>query len=253
MRRVGFSIIIFLLIVSVIVCAAGLPAGGDRLLPPSAEHLFGTDMLGRDVAFRTASGTLVSAVIAASVVILSLLIGIILAYCYMHPLFPKGLLLGIADGLKSIPSIVLALFLSAITGPGIPVVVFSLSLSHISDISRTAYSEYLRIAEEGYTEAAIQMKAKRSWIFLHHMLPNMKQYLYEQGVSIFMTAIIAESSLSFLGCGVPQPVPSLGSILSEARPVMMEAWWMILFPSVVLFLMAISLQMLISETDSSAH
>ena len=85
------------------------------------------------------------------------------------------------------------------------------------------------------------------------MLPNMKQYLYEQGVSIFMTAIIAESSLSFLGCGVPQPVPSLGSILSEARPVMMEAWWMILFPSVVLFLMAISLQMLISETDSSAH
>ncbi len=253
MRRVGFSIIIFLLIVSVIVCAAGLPAGGDRLLPPSAEHLFGTDMLGRDVAFRTASGTLVSAVIAASVVILSLLSGIILAYCYMHPLFPKGLLLGIADGLKSIPSIVLALFLSAITGPGIPVVVFSLSLSHISDISRTAYSEYLRIAEEGYTEAAIQMKAKRSWIFLHHMLPNMKQYLYEQGVSIFMTAIIAESSLSFLGCGVPQPVPSLGSILSEARPVMMEAWWMILFPSVVLFLMAISLQMLISETDSSAH
>lgn len=253
MRRVGFSIIIFLLIVSVIVCAAGLPAGGDRLLPPSAEHLFGTDMLGRDVAFRTASGTLVSAVIAASVVILSLLSGIILAYCYMHPLFPKGLLLGIADGLKSIPSIVLALFLSAITGPGIPVVVFSLSLSYISDISRTAYSEYLRIAEEGYTEAAIQMKAKRSWIFLHHMLPNMKQYLYEQGVSIFMTAIIAESSLSFLGCGVPQPVPSLGSILSEARPVMMEAWWMILFPSVVLFLMAISLQMLISETDSSAH
>lgn len=253
MRRVGFSIIIFLLIVSVIVCAAGLPAGGDRLLPPSAEHLFGTDMLGRDVALRTASGTLVSAVIAASVVILSLLSGIILAYCYMHPLFPKGLLLGIADGLKSIPSIVLALFLSAITGPGIPVVVFSLSLSHISDISRTAYSEYLRIAEEGYTEAAIQMKAKRSWIFLHHMLPNMKQYLYEQGVSIFMTAIIAESSLSFLGCGVPQPVPSLGSILSEARPVMMEAWWMILFPSVVLFLMAISFQMLISETDSSAH
>ena len=231
----------------------GLPAGGDRLLPPSAEHLFGTDMLGRDVAFRTAVGTLVSAVIAASVVILSLLSGIILAYCYMHPLFPKGLLLGIADGLKSIPSIVLALFLSAITGPGIPVVVFSLSLSHISDISRTAYSEYLRIAEEGYTEAAIQMKAKRSWIFLHHMLPNMKQYLYEQGVSIFMTAIIAESSLSFLGCGVPQPVPSLGSILSEARPVMMEAWWMILFPSAVLFFLAISLQMLISETDSSAH
>ena len=253
MRRVGFSIIISLLLVSVLVCVIGLPAGGDRLLPPSAEHLFGTDMLGRDVAFRTAVGTLVSAVIAASVVILSLLSGIILAYCYMHPLFPKGLLLGIADGLKSIPSIVLALFLSAITGPGIPVVVFSLSLSHISDISRTAYSEYLRIAEEGYTEAAIQMKAKRSWIFLHHMLPNMKQYLYEQGVSIFMTAIIAESSLSFLGCGVPQPVPSLGSILSEARPVMMEAWWMILFPSVVLFLMAISLQMLISETDSSAH
>ena len=163
------------------------------------------------------------------------------------------MLLGISDGLKSIPSIVLALFASAVFGPGLAILVLSLSLSHIADISRTAYSEYSRIAAEEYIEASRQMKGSRRWIYIHHVLPNMRKYLYEQCVSVFMTSIIAESSLSFLGCGVPQPLPSLGAVLSEARPVMTEAWWLMLFPSIVLILIASSLEMMISDLDSSSH
>ena len=129
----------------------------------------------------------------------------------------------------------------------------SLSLSHISDISRTSYAESRRISKEGYVEAARAMNGSTRWIFLHHVLPNMKGYLYEQGISVFLSSIIAESSLSFLGCGVPQPLPSLGSILSDARPVMTEAWWMILFPALIILLLAASLQLLGSKPDTTAH
>lgn len=253
MKKAALIILFTIFVFSLAFGGVGFTDLQIRLMPPSSEHPFGTDMLGRDILSRCALGTLISILIASSVTAISLAFGILLSFLYLHPSFHEGIILSVSDSLKSIPSIVLALFISAIAGPGIAVLVISLSLSHISDISRTSYAESRRISKEGYVEAARAMNGSTRWIFLHHVLPNMKGYLYEQGISVFLSSIIAESSLSFLGCGVPQPLPSLGSILSDARPVMTEAWWMILFPALIILLLAASLQILGSKPDTTAH
>ena len=256
MKKAALIILFTIFVFSLAFGGAGFTDLPIRLMPPSSEHPFGTDMLGRDILSRCALGTLISILIASSVTAISLAFGILLSFLYLHPSFHEGIILSVSDSLKSIPSIVLALFISAIAGPGISVLVVSLSLSHISDISRTSYAESRRISKEGYVEAARAMNGSTRWIFLHHVLPNMKGYLYEQGISVFLSSIIAESSLSFLGCGVPPMVPSLGSVLAEARSVMLSAPWMIAAPAIVLIYTGIALELIssgLSDPDTASH
>ena len=179
MKKAALIILFTIFVFSLAFGGVGFTDLQIRLMPPSSEHPFGTDMLGRDILSRCALGTLISILIASSVTAISLAFGILLSFLYLHPSFHEGIILSVSDSLKSIPSIVLALFVSAIAGPGIAVLVISLSLSHISDISRTSYAESRRISKEGYVEAARAMNGSTRWIFLHHVLPNMKGYLYE--------------------------------------------------------------------------
>ena len=91
---------------------------------------------------------------------------------------------------------------------------------------------------------------------VHHILPALMPYIAKQAVSIFSASILSEASLSFLGCGVPVTIPTLGSMLSEARPVMGQAPWLVAFPALFLFLIGLSLELLVSgrsELDPSSH
>ena len=91
---------------------------------------------------------------------------------------------------------------------------------------------------------------------VHHILPAVMPYIAKQAVSIFSASILSEASLSFLGCGVPVTIPTLGSMLSEARPVMGQAPWLVAFPALFLFLIGLSLDLLASgrsELDPSSH
>ncbi len=256
MCKCGLVILLFLVIFAILFGGEGRVDTAARLLPPSGDELFGTDTLGRSLLERTAGGVGISLAAATAATVFSVVLGIMLSYLYTLPHFPKEVVLAVSDSMKSVPSIILALFLASVSGPGLMKLALAISVSHISDVSRTAYSRTSVLMKEGYIEAERSMGAGSLRIFFFHLLPHVIPYLAFQGVSVFLSAVIAESTLSYLGCGVQVPMPSLGSILSEARPVMLTAPWMIVFPASFLLLLGLSLSMIaisLSEPDSSSE
>ncbi len=252
----GICIIALLLIFSVIFCGEDAVDTARRLLPPSLSEPFGTDTLGRSLIVRTAGGTLISMGIGFAASFLSVVAGTAAAFCFSLPRFPKSVLLSLSDALKSVPPILLALFLASLSGPGIPKLIIAISVPHIADIARTSYAKVKALRNEGFIEAERSLGAGRARIFMRHMLPHLMPYLSLQGVTVFLSAVISESTLSFLGCGVSVPSPSLGAILAEARPVILSAPWAALFPAAVLLLLSLSLEVIalsLSESDASSH
>lgn len=256
MRRAGIIILIAVLLFSLAFGGEGDVDASMRLLGPSSSHPFGTDALGRDLLERTARGAFVSISIGAISLLISAAVGTVLAYAYSLPRFPRSALLVLADTFKAVPPMVLALFFAAFAGPGIAKMAIAVSIAHISDISRTAYSRTAALLNEEFIEAERSIGAGSARIFFCHILPHVAPYLALQGVSVFLSAVMAESTLSFLGCGVPVDTPSLGALLAEARPVMMNAPWMVAFPAAVLLLIGLSLELIalsFSESDPSAQ
>lgn len=255
-RRVGIIILLVIIIFSMLFSGAGTIDTGRRLLSPSFSEPFGTDTLGRSLLERTAGGIVVSLIAASLTTALSLTAGLLLSYLYTLPRFPGELMLSITDSMKAVPSIVFALFLASLTGPGLIKLSVALAVSHVADVSKTAYSKISVLQKEGFIEAERSIGAGSIRIFFRHLLPHMTSYIAFQGVSIFLSAVIAESTLSFLGCGVPAPTPSLGSILSEGRSVMLSAPWMVAFPAIALLLLGTSLELIalsFSESDASSQ
>ena len=245
MRKLVAGAVLFILLVlfSILFSAPSAVDTSMRLLPPSSDHLFGTDGYGRDLLAVTASGIKTSLIIGMSVTSVSMVLGIMLSFCFSHRRFPKAPFILIADSFKSVPAIIIALFLNAVSGPGVVKIIVALSAANIPNIARTSYARAPVLRNDGYSMASEAQGAGEGRIFLTHILPHIAPYLLLQGVSIFSASILAESSLSYLGCGVPVTLPSLGRILSEARPSALTAWWMIVFPAAALLLLGLSLEM----------
>lgn len=256
-RRVaGLAMMILLLVFSVSFGGLGEVDTSLRLTPPSGTMPFGTDTLGRSLLERVAAGTGTSLFIGGIVAIASFALGILLALCCFIPGFPRRVAFIFADAVKAVPSIVLALFSASLSGPGILSLAVSLSLAHIADIFRTSYSHASAIMKEPYIDAARCAGVGRVRIFITHVLPPLLPYAAMQSVSSFLSAVIGEATLSFLGCGVPIPIPSLGSILSEARSVILSSPWMMFFPASFLLLLGIALNLIafsLSDPDPASE
>ena len=256
-RRLGGIIVIALItLLSLLLASAGTAAGSERLLSPSLEHPAGTDTMGRDLAGRVAYGVLVSFSIALPVSVISILLGIALSFAFSVSGFPTIPFLMLSDTMKSLPPVLLALFLNALSGPGMLKLIVALTVGNVPNIARLCHSRMMVLRSDGPSLAALSMGVGRIKVFMTHMLPFLLPYLGTEAVSIFSASILTEASLSYLGCGVPPMIPSLGSILAEARPVMLSAPWMIAFPAVILALIGIVLDMIISgtsETDTASH
>ena len=257
MKRVAAGVLIILsILLLAIIFSTFDSARGDRLLSPSVDHILGTDTLGRDLALRIGRGTLISLSIAFSVTAISLILGIALSFLFFIRDIPSTPLMTVTLMLKTVPPVLLALFLNALTGPGVLKLIIVLSLGNIADIAETAFSDVSVLRSEDYVLASIGLGKSRIKVFAIHVLPNEKSYLLTQGLSIFSASILSEASLSFLGCGVPVTLSTLGSILSEARSVVMSAPWMAIFPSLVLLAIGIGLSLIVSglsESDTAFH
>ena len=254
MRRAGIMILLLLVVFAFVFGGTGSIDTMQRLLPPSFAEPFGTDTLGRSLLERVAGGLGISLAVASVTSLFSIILGIVLSFLYTLPRFPKEILLSVSDSMKAVPSIVLALFLASISGPGFIKLSIAISLSHIADVSRTSYSRTSFLMNEGFVDAEKCIGAKNSRIFFRVILPHVMPYLTFQGVSIFLSAVITESTLSYLGCGIAAPLPSLGSILAESRPVILSSPWMVLFPALFLLLLGISLELIalsFSEPDTA--
>lgn len=214
----------------------------DMLQAPSSAHLLGTDEFGRDLLSRLIAGARISLTVGISTVLLAMLVGI-----------PLGLLSGYYGGWIDLlimryidlqwafPGLIIAVGLMAIFGPGLGNVIIAISLAYIDDFARIMRGVVLVIREEDYVTAARAMGSPDSRILLRQIVPNSMAPVIVQGTVSVSYAILAESTLSFLGIGVEITTPTWGLILSGARGFFTLAWWLGIFPGLAIMLTVLSI------------
>lgn len=232
---IGLVIIVILIVLSLIapLITTFDPFEIDvvsRLKAPSAEHIFGTDSLGRDVFARVIYGTRISLIVGFSVSIIAGSLGMIIGLYSSSNVILDNILMRICDGLKAIPATLLAICLMAVLGADIKNVIISLTVVNTPIIARIARAAALVVREQTYVEAMHCIGASPTRILWKHIAPNTLSPVIVQMTFVFATAIISEAALSFLGAGVPIPLPSWGSILTEGKQYIYNAWWLIIYP-----------------------
>src|SRR5690625_4761279 len=216
----------------------------DRLLSPSSEHLLGTDEFGRDLLSRIVHGSKVTMGVGIAVAALASLFGMIIGLYASYYRILDHILMRISDGLMSIPAILLAIALIAALGPNTRNVIIALSIVFTPHIARVIRSAALVVREQTYIEAMQAQGASSTRIIWRHIMPNTISPLVVQATFVFAEAIIVEAALSFLGAGVPAPDPSWGNILYDGKLVIYNAWWMTVFPGIMIILAVLGLNLL---------
>lgn len=226
---------------------AGDPLNMDpfqRLQPPSAEMWFGSDNLGRDVFARTVFGARISLIVglisAASAALGGLLIGVIAGYNRRF----DNIAMRIMDGLMSIPTILLAIALVSLTGPGISILIFSITIPQIPTVARLVRSVVLGVRERPYVEAAVCGGARLPKVLWRHVLPSTIPALMIQSANVCASAILIEAGLSFLGAGVPPVIPSWGNMISSSRLYLAIAPFTVFAPGICLAVTVLAVNLL---------
>ena len=215
-----------------------------RLRAPSAAFWFGTDMLGRDVYSRVVYGARVSLVVGLAVAMLSILVGLAIGLVTGYVRRLDAVVMRIMDGLMSIPSVLLAIALMALTKASIGNVIAAITLAEVPRVVRLVRSLVLTLREQPYVEAAIAAGTTLPRILVRHILPNIVAPLLVQGTYVCGSAMITEAILSFIGAGTPPNIPSWGNIMAEGRSMVQIASYLILFPGICLSLTVLAVNLL---------
>ena len=205
-----------------------------RLRPPSAEHLLGTDALGRDVWSRSIFGGRISLLVGLVVGLLASAIGLAIGLLSGYSRLADAVVMRVMDGLMSIPAILLAIALMSVTRASILTVILAITVVEIPRVVRLVRSVVLTLREQTYVEAAVIAGTRPGRIVLKHILPNTLAPLIVQTTYICAAAMLVELILSFLGAGTPPEVPSWGNIMAEGRTFFQIAPWLILSPGLLL-------------------
>jgi len=216
----------------------------DRLQPPNADYWFGTDAYGRDLWSRTLHGGRVSLVIGLAVAAASTIIGLLIGVVAGYFRTADAILMRIMDGLMAIPGILLAIGLMSVTRASVGVVIIAITIPEIPRVVRLVRAVVLTVREQVYIQAAGAIGTRFPRLMWKHILPNTLAPLIVQATYIAASAVLVESYLSFLGVGTPPEIPSWGNIIAEGRLYVQIAFWNILFPSVFLALMVLSINIL---------
>ena len=249
------SMIIGLLIFSVIVLSAvfiPMINGVDpnvmdvvnRLKPPSAEHIFGTDEFGRDLFTRVLYGARSSLLVGCGVSLLACFFGTLIGIYSSYFKVADAVLMRICEGLTAIPGILLAIALMAALGASNTNVIIALTIVYTPSVARVVRSSALVAKGRLYVEAAKVQGASSGRILWKLILPNVISPLTVQASYIFAQAIISEASLSFLGAGIPAPAASWGNILQSSKSILSKAPWAVIFPGLAVVLCVLSLNLL---------
>ncbi len=216
----------------------------NRMKPPSGALWFGADLVGRDVYSRTVYGARVSLIVGLSVAVVAISIGLVIGLLSGFVRWFDGIAMRIMDGMMSIPSILLAVALIALTGASLRNVVIAISVSEVPRVARLMRSVVLSLREQPYVEAAIAVGTRFHLILWRHILPNAVAPLLVQGSYIFASAVLVEAALSFIGAGTPPSIASWGNIIAEGRAVFQIAPHMVLFPGIALALTVLAVNLI---------
>ncbi len=218
---------------------------GASLQAPSMEHLFGTDRLGRDIFSRVIHGSTISLQVSIGTVGFALFFGSTLGLIAGYAGGSLGdTIMRFMDALWSLPSIILALAIGTILGPGTRNVILAVGITFTPAFSRIIYSEVLSIKEELYIRAAKSLGASHIRIMFSDILPNCMASLIVYTTLMAGQAVIIEASLSFLGVGVVQPQAAWGSILRSGYSYVRVAPWHSIFPGLAIFLIVLGFNFL---------
>jgi peptide/nickel transport system permease protein len=216
-------------------------AAQNYLLPPSAEHPFGTDKLARDVFSRVVYGARISLSVGVIAVFISITIGLIMgALAGYYGGLADVLVMRLADVFLAFPYVLFAVALIAVLGPGYINVFIAIGVLGWPTIARVFRSSILSVKENEYIDAARAMGASDARIIFRHILPNAIAPIIVYGTMATGGAILTEAALSFLGMGVQPPTPSWGLMLSDAKALMQRAPWMMIYPGAAILTTVLS-------------
>ncbi len=216
----------------------------SRLQPPSPEHPFGTDDFGRDILSRIIYGARISLRIGLVAIAAALAVGTVLGlWAGYWGGVADTLIMRIMDLLLAFPSILLAIAVVAVTGPGIDNAIMAVSVVLIPQFARLVRSSVLSVREMAYVEAARALGAGQARILLVSVLPNCMAPIIVQTTLSLGTAILDAAGLSFLGLGAQPPTPEWGAMLAGGRELLLEAPWVMTFPGLAIFAVVLALNL----------
>ncbi|MCM6761473.1 ABC transporter permease [Rathayibacter sp. ZW T2_19] len=216
-------------------------APADAFSPPSATHPLGTDESGRDVLSRVIAGAGASLLIGVSATAIGLALGAVLGViAAFGGRFVDGVIGRVLEVLFAFPALLLALLVIVVTGPGVVPATIAVGLSTAPGYARILRTQLLGIRDSGYVEAARVLGHGPARILLRHVLPNTFAPLAVLATLGVGQAIVWASALSYLGLGAEPPAPEWGAMLSAGRTYLASAWWLTVFPGLVIVLTTIA-------------
>ena len=246
-RVVILSVILALLFAA--VYAAGVlipdslvdPSFLNTKLPPSMEHPFGTDALGRDLFFRTLKGLSISMTVGmvASLIsaVIAVLIGIAAA---MGSKRVDNLINWVIDLVMGVPHMVLIMLISVAMGRGLKGLLVGVAATHWCSLARLIRAEVMQLRQQQYVAVSRKLGKSSGWILVNHLLPHLVPQFFVGLVLMFPHAILHEAAISFLGYGLPPDQPAIGIILSESMKYLSAGlWWPAVFPGLTLLLIVL--------------
>jgi peptide/nickel transport system permease protein len=219
-------------------------APARRTREPSALYWFGTDMLGRDVYSRVLYGSRVSLIVGFSVAFFASVIGTFVGLLAGFIRVLDAVVMRVMDGLMSIPPILLAIALMALTRASVQNVIVAITIAEFPRVSRLVRGIVLSLREQPYVEAAVASGTRVPVIIWKHILPNTLAPLMVQATFICASAMITEATLSFIGAGTPPIIPSWGNIMAEGRALWQVKPYIVFFPATFLSLTVLAVNLL---------
>ena len=217
----------------------------NSLLPPSWEHPFGADKLGRDVLSRVIVGAQPALIIPIGVVLFAVLIGAPLGALAGY----KGgrvdeVIMRITDLFLAFPSLLLAMAIASALGRGLEKAAFALVISYWPWYTRLVRGVTISLKERYFVEAAQAIGVRDSTIILRHILPNTISPILVQATVDLGTVILAMGGLAFLGLGTQPPAPDWGLMISDGRIYILNQWWIATFPGIAIFVVVLAFNLL---------
>ena len=248
-RRSPLMAVGTLIILTVLICTAFAPwiAPHDpnainlikRLAPPSLEHPFGTDEVGRDLFSRVIYGSRASVGIGLAIVAISMTIGTSIgAFSGLAGGRTDTVIMRVMDVLRSFPPLVMAMALAAALGPSLFNAMLAIAVVRIPFYVRLARGQALALRERPYVRAAVTFGARPLGIVRRHILPNALAPIIVQSTLDIGLAILTASALSFIGLGAQQPTAEWGAMVSTGRQFLLDQWWYPTFPGLAILVTA---------------
>lgn len=246
---VALCIIIIVAVLAPVITSHD-PEGGqlrNALQPPvwaggTADHLLGTDQLGRDIFTRLVYGARVSLVVSIVAIALGGMIGTLVGM--LAGFFggrTENFLMRIVDVSLSLPVILIALIMAALDGPSFRNVIIVLALSGWAQYARQVRAETLVVRSRDFVHQSSSFGVGAPTVMRRHILPNVRDSIIIVASLQMATAVLLESSLSFVGVGIPPPTPAWGVMVADGASRLRDAWWVSFFPGAAIALLVISI------------